>query len=144
MKPGEMPQKIVAYCLETGQPSPETPGQFVRCTLESLALLYRVTLEEMEQLTGRTVTRLHIVGGGSRNALLNQFAANATGRRVVAGPAEATAAGNVLIQAIALGHVDSLPTLRKIVRDSFALKAFEPLEPQSWQGAYQRFLNLVI
>jgi len=87
---------------------------------------------------------LHIVGGGSRNALLNQFAANATGRHVVAGPAEATAAGNVLIQAIALGHVDSLPTLRKIVRDSFALKAFEPLEPQSWQGAYQRFLNLVI
>jgi rhamnulokinase len=144
MKPGDMPQKIVAYCLETGQPSPETPGQFARCILESLALLYRVTLEEMEQLTGRTVTRLHIVGGGSRNALLNQFAANATGRHVVAGPAEATAAGNVLIQAIALGHVDSLPTLRKIVRDSFALKAFEPLEPQSWQGAYQRFLNLVI
>jgi rhamnulokinase len=144
MKPGDMPQKIVAYCLETSQPSPETPGQFVRCILESLALLYRVTLEEMEQLTGRTVTRLHIVGGGSQNALLNQFAANATGRHVVAGPAEATAIGNVLIQAIALGHVDSLPALRKIVRDSFPLKAFEPLEPQSWQGAYQRFLNLTL
>jgi rhamnulokinase len=144
MKPGDMPQKIVAYCLETGQPSPETPGQFARCILESLALLYRVTIEEMEQLTARTVTRLHIVGGGSQNALLNQFAANATGRHVVAGPAEATAAGNVLIQAIALGHVDSLHTLRKIVRDSFALKAFEPLEPQSWQGAYQRFLSLTL
>jgi rhamnulokinase len=144
MKPGEMPQKIVAYCLETSQPAPQTPGQFARCILESLALLYRVTLEEMERLTGRTVTRLHIVGGGSQNALLNQFAANATGRRVVAGPAEATAAGNVLIQAIALGHVDSLPALRKIVRDSFALQTFEPLEPQSWQGAYQRFLNLTL
>jgi rhamnulokinase len=144
MKPGEMPQKIVAYCLETGQPAPQTPGQFARCILESLALLYRVTLEEMERLTGRTVTRLHIVGGGSQNALLNQFAANATGRRVVAGPAEATAAGNVLIQAIALGQVDSLPALRKIVRDSFALQTFKPLEPQGWQGAYQRFLNLTL
>jgi rhamnulokinase len=144
MKPGDMPQKIVAYCFETGQPSPKTPGQFARCILESLALLYRATLEEMEQLTGRTVTRLHIVGGGSQNALLNQFAANATGRHVVAGPAEATAAGNVLIQAIALGHVDSLPALRKIVRDSFALKAFEPLGSQSWQDAYQRFLNLTL
>ena len=130
MKPGDMPQKIVAYCLETSQTAPQTPGQFARCILESLALLYRVTLEEMEQLTGRTVTRLHIVGGGSQNALLNQFAANATGRHVVAGPAEATAIGNVLIQAIALGHVDSLPALRKIVRDSFALKAFQPLESQ--------------
>jgi rhamnulokinase len=144
MKPGEMPQKIVAYCLETGQPAPQTPGQFARSILESLALLYRVTLEEMERLTGRTVTRLHIVGGGSQNALLNQFAANATGRRVVAGPAEATAAGNVLIQAIALGHVDSLPALRKIVHDSFALQTFKPLEPQGWQGAYQRFLNLTL
>ena len=142
MKPGDMPQKIVAYCEETGQPSPETPGQFVRCILESLALLYRVTLEEMEQLTGRTVTHLHIVGGGSQNALLNQFAANATRRRVVAGPAEATAIGNLLIQAIALGNVDSLEAMRGIVRNSFALQTFEALEPESWQGAYQRFLNL--
>ena len=144
MKPGDMPQKIAAYCLETGQPSPETPGQFVRCILESLALLYRVTLEEMEKLTGRTVMRLHIVGGGSQNALLNQFAANAIQRQVIAGPAEATAVGNVLIQAVALGHVDSLQALRKIVRDSFALKTFEPVEPQRWQGTYQRFLNLAL
>ena len=144
MKPGDMPQKIAAYCLETGQPSPETPGEFARCILESLALLYRVTVEEMEQLTGRTVRRLHIVGGGSQNALLNQFAANATGRQVVAGPAEATAAGNLMIQAIALGHVDSLQTLRKIVRDSFALQTFEPLESQSWQDAYRRFVNLAL
>jgi rhamnulokinase len=142
MKPGDMPQKILAYCLETGQPAPETPGQFARCILESLALYYRVTLEEMEQLTGRAVARLHIVGGGSQNALLNQFAANAIGRQVVAGPAEAAAIGNVLIQAIALGHVASHPDLRKIVRDSFALQTFEPLESQSWQDVYQRFLKL--
>ena len=144
MKPGDMPQKIAGYCLETGQPLPQTPGQFARCILESLALLYRLTLEKMEQLTGRAVTRLHIVGRGSQNALLNQFAANATGRHVVAGPAEATAVGNVLIQAIALGHLDSLQELRRIVRDSFALKALEPLESQSWHSAYQRFLNLTL
>jgi rhamnulokinase len=142
MKPGDMPQKILAYCLKTGQSQPETPGQFARCILESLALYYRVTLEEMEQLTGRAVARLHIVGGGSQNALLNQFAANAIGRPVVAGPAEAAAIGNVLIQAIALGHVASHPDLRKIVRDSFALQTFEPLESQSWQDVYQRFLKL--
>jgi rhamnulokinase len=144
LKPGDMPQKIVAYCRETGQPAPETPGQFVRCILESLALLYRVTIEELEQLTGRTVWRLHIVGGGSQSALLNQFAASATQRQVIAGPAEATAAGNVLLQAIALGHVGSLAALRQIVRDSFALQTFEPLEAESWQAAYQRFLGLTL
>jgi rhamnulokinase len=146
LKPGNMPQKIVTYCFETDQPAPETPGQFVRCILESLALLYRVTLEEIEQLTGRTIARLHVVGGGSQNALLNQFASNALQRRVVAGPAEATAIGNLLIQAIALGDLDSLPALRSCVRDSFALRSFEPLEAQGWEGAYHRFskLNLPI
>jgi rhamnulokinase len=142
LKPGDMPQKIVAYCRETGQPAPETPGQFVRCILESLALLYRVTIEEMEQLTGRAIGRLHIVGGGSQSALLNQFAASAIQRQVVAGPAEATAAGNVLLQALALGHLESLAALRQIVRDSFGLQTFEPLDAESWQAAYQRFLGL--
>jgi rhamnulokinase len=142
LKPGEMPQKIATYCSETGQVAPETPGQFVRCILESLALLYRVTLEELEQLTGRTVARLHIVGGGSQNDLLNQFASNALQRQVVAGPAEATAIGNVLIQAIALGDLASLRALRDCVRDSFVLQTFEPLEAEGWQGAYQRFSEL--
>jgi rhamnulokinase len=144
LKPGDMPQKIVAYCRETGQPAPETPGQFVRCILESLALLYRVTIEELEQLTGRTIRRLHIVGGGSQSALLNQFAASATGRQVIAGPVEATAIGSVLIQAIALSHVESLAALRQVVRDSFGLQPFEPLEAGGWQAAYQRFLGLTL
>jgi len=142
IKPGNMPERIVNYCTETGQLAPETPGQFVRCILESLALLYRVTLEEIEQLTGRTIRRLHIVGGGSRNALLNAFAAHATKRQVIAGPVEATAIGNVLIQAIALGHVKSLAVLRGIVRDSFALQTFEPRVAEDWQAPYQRFLGL--
>jgi rhamnulokinase len=142
LKPGDMPQKIAAFCSETGQPAPETPGQFVRCIFESLALLYRVTLEELEQLSGRTIRRLHIVGGGSQSALLNQFAASATGRQVVAGPAEATAIGNVLLQAVALGHLGSLAALRQIVRDSFALQTFEPIAPEAWGAPYQRFIQL--
>jgi rhamnulokinase len=145
-KPGDMLRKIVAFCSETGQPTPKTPGQFSRCVLESLALLYRVTLDEIERLTGRKISRLHIVGGGSQNALLNRFAADATRRQVTAGPAEATAIGNVLIQGIALGHIESVTALRTIVRKSFALRTFEPepAEAGGWQGAYERFggLNL--
>jgi rhamnulokinase len=138
-----MPQKIALFCAETGQSAPETPGQFVRCIFESLALLYRVTLEELEQLSGHRIRRLHIVGGGSQSALLNQFAASATGCQVVAGPAEATAIGNVLLQAIALGQLGSLATLRRVVRDSFALQTFEPIAPEAWGGAYQRFIAFV-
>jgi rhamnulokinase len=142
IKPGNMPERIVRFCVQSGQPAPETPGQFVRCILESLSLLYRVTLEEIEQLTGRSIRRLHIVGGGSQNVLLNEFATNATNRRVIAGPVEATAIGNVLIQAMALGDVKSLTSLRRIVRDSFALRTYEPSLVENWQPAYDRFLEL--
>jgi len=114
----------------------------VRCILESLALLYRMSLDEIERLTERVIRRLHIVGGGSRNALLNEFAANATGRQVIAGPVEATAIGNVLIQGIALGHVKSLMALRRVVSDSFALQTFEARVTDDWQAAYERFFAL--
>jgi len=137
-----MPDNIAAYCLETGQPAPETPGQFTRCILESLALTYRTALSEIEQLIGRSISRIHIVGGGSQSALLNQFAASATQREVIAGPVEATAAGNILIQAISLGQVESLETLREIVRDSFPLQTFGPLDAESWLEAYDRFTQL--
>ncbi len=143
-KSGDMPANIEAYCNETGQPAPKSPGQFARCILESLALSYRTALDEIEELTGRSIARLHIVGGGSQSALLNQFAANATGREVIAGPVEATAAGNVLIQAIALGQVESLEALRKIVSDSFLLRAFKPLDTKNWKDAYDRFTQLRI
>ena len=137
-----MPETISAYCRETGQPAPETPGQFTRCILESLALSYRTTLSEIEQITGRSIARLHIVGGGSQSALLNQFAASAIQREVIAGPAEATAAGNIGIQAIALVQVESLNALRKIVRDSFPLHTFHPLDSERWQEVYDRFTQL--
>lgn len=142
-KPDDMPAKIQNYCRETAQPIPRSPGEMARCIMESLALLYRQTLEEICAVTGRAVRTLHIFGGGSKNPLLNQFAANATGRTVVAGPVEATAIGNVLIQAITLGHLDSLATLRRTVRDSFAVETFSPRDDDaSWQEAYARFTAL--
>jgi rhamnulokinase len=141
-KPGNMAEKIAAFCRETGQPAPETQGQFARCVYESLALLYRSTLDDVEQLTGRTIRKLHIVGGGSKSTLLNQFAGNATGRTVVAGPVEATAAGNVLIQAIALGHVGSLAAAREIVRASFPVQEFKPEQNAEWQRAAERFAQI--
>jgi len=144
MKPDDMPAKIAAYCRETGQPVPETPGQVARCVCESLALLYRRTLNQMEQLTGNKITRLHIVGGGSRSPLLNQFAASGTERAVLAGPVEATACGNVLIQALALGHIDSLATLRKVVRNSFPIAEFQPQNSAEWNRAFERFQQLTL
>jgi rhamnulokinase len=141
-KPGDMPAKIAAYCCETNQRPPETPGQFTRCIYESLALLYRRTLEDLEQVTGRKIGRLHIVGGGSQSTLLNQFATNATQRPVLAGPVEATALGNVLLQAVTLGHLASLSALRDVVRASFEITRYEPQDHDAWQEAYARFIAL--
>ena len=139
LKPDNMPAKIAAYCRETGQPAPETPGQVTRCIFESLALSYRQMLAQIEHLTGRTITRLHIVGGGGKSSLLNQYAANGTGRPVFTGPVEATACGNILIQALALGHIDSLEALRKTVRESFEITSYQPQGSESWAIAFERF-----
>lgn len=139
LPPGDMPGRIAECCRQTGQPVPESPGAVIRCVLESLALLYRRTLRQIETLTGRRIARLHIVGGGSRNALLNQFTANAIQRPVLAGPVEATAAGNVLVQAIALGHLPSLAAAREVVRASFPPTTVEPAETAAWDAAAERF-----
>jgi rhamnulokinase len=141
-KPDNMPDKIAAFCRETNQPAPATPGEYTRCILESLALLYRRTLEQMEEVTGERIKTLHIVGGGSQSTLLNQLAADATGRTVIAGPVEATATGNMLIQAMALGHLKSLEELRAVVRKSFALETCKPQGAASWDKALQRFEKL--
>jgi len=137
-KPDDMPAKIAAYCRETGQPEPEEPGQYVRCVLESLALLYRRVIGELESVSGTKIERLHIVGGGAKNELLNQFSASATGREVLAGPVEATAIGNVLIQALALGDLASLEELRDVVRRSFPILSYKPQDPALWAEAYAR------
>jgi rhamnulokinase len=139
---GDMPGRIQAFCKETGQTVPETVGQIVRCVLESLALEYRWVAECLDELVGRRYPTVHIIGGGSQNQLLNQFTADATGRTVIAGPVEATAIGNVVVQALALGHISDLAEGRALVRHSFELTTFEPGNSAAWDRAYQSYLAL--
>lgn len=139
LEPGRMPEKIADFCRSTDQPVPEDPGAFCRTILESLALRYRQVLESLEALLGGRLRVIHIVGGGSRNQVLNQFVADATGRPVVAGPAEATAAGNVLVQAIGSGVLPGLKEARQLVRRSFPLLTVEPAPAADWDQAYERF-----
>lgn len=141
--PGDMPARIRAFCQRTGQPVPETTGEIVRTALDSLALKYRYVLAQMEGILGRRLEPLHLVGGGARNRLLCQLAADATGRAVVAGPVEATAAGNVLLQAVALGHLASLAEAREVVRRSLEIATYEPRPSPAVEDAYDRLLGLV-
>ncbi|HSI13610.1 MAG TPA: rhamnulokinase family protein [Chthoniobacter sp.] len=140
--PTDMPAEIRAFCRETGQPEPETPGEHARCIFDSLALLYAAKLEEIERLTGRSVRVLHIVGGGSKNELLNQLAADAIGRPVFAGPVEATALGNVLSQLLGLHLLPDLEIARKVIRDSFATTRYEPRLHAPWAEARARLAGL--
>jgi rhamnulokinase len=143
LKPGDMPARIQAFCARTGQPVPESKGAVVRCALESLALKYRWVLEKLEVLLGRRMEVIHIVGGGTKNRLLNQFTADATGRPVITGPVEATAIGNLLMQAIALRKVTSTSEAREIVCRSFDVETFEPTHDDAWEAAYSRFLKVL-
>jgi rhamnulokinase len=143
LAPGDMPEAIRTYCKRTGQSVPEEKGAVLRCALESLALKFRQVLEMCEQLAGGRIDTIHIVGGGARNRLLCQFAADACARLVVAGPVEATATGNVMMQAVAAGDVDSIAQAREIVRRSFAVEQYEPQNTSAWAHAYQRFLNIL-
>jgi rhamnulokinase len=139
LNPDDMPGAVCEFCRRTGQPQPGTPGEFARCTLESLALLYAGLMDQLEAVTGQSLNTLHIVGGGSRNALLNQMSADATGRTVIAGPVEATAIGNALLQALTLGHIESHAALRAVVRESFRVEKFTPSSPAAWRAARSRF-----
>jgi rhamnulokinase len=123
---------------------PDSEGALVRCALESLALKYQTVLEHLEAVTGKHVEVVHIIGGGSQNKLLNQFTADACQRMVLAGPAEATAFGNVLVQARAGSEISSLAELREVVRCSCELQTFEPrpAQAQAWQEARARFAQL--
>ncbi len=143
LSPDDMPEKIADFCRETGQPAPDNMGATVRCIYESLALFYRVTLKKLERLTGRKIDRLHIVGGGSKDATLNQFTANALKIPVLAGPTECAALGNILVQAIALGHVESHAAAREVVRNSFELKTYQPQDSAQWDAAAARFEKLL-
>jgi rhamnulokinase len=141
--PPSMPAALGDFCKRTGQPVPTEPGAVVRCALESLALRYRWVLERLEELLSRRIDVIHVVGGGCQNELLNQLTADACGRAVVAGPVEATAVGNVLVQLLGLGAIGSLAEGREVVRRSFEGKTFEPSRPERWGEPYQRFLRLL-
>jgi rhamnulokinase len=139
--PPNMPAAIRSFCKETQQPIPNSEGALVRCALESLALKYQQVFECLEQVSGNRIDVIHIVGGGSRNTLLNQFTADACNRTVLAGPVEATVLGNVLMQARACSEIDSLAELRSIVRNSSVIQTFNPRPSQvsAWQRARERF-----
>lgn len=138
LNPPNMPQAIVQFCKDSNQAAPQTRGAILRCALESLALKYRNVLEKMEDLRGKPVEVLHIVGGGVQNSLLCQFTANATGKPVVAGPIEATAIGNIMMQAIATGDIASIAEGRELVKRSFEVITYQPQDVEQWDEVYQR------
>jgi rhamnulokinase len=144
-KPGDMPARIQAFCRRTGQAAPETPGGIIRCVLESLALKYRWALARLDEVVGGRLEPVHLVGGGTQNTLLNQLTADATGRLVLAGPIEATALGNVLMQLLALGEIASLQEGRELLRRSFALEEYLPSgeAKEAWENRYARLCELV-
>ena len=143
LAPGGMPEKICRYCADTGQPVPQSKGEILRCALESLALRYRWVLDKLENMMGRSIRVVHVIGGGMQNELLSQFAADAMQRPVVAGPIEATAMGNMLMQALALGHIGSLDQGREVVRNSFQVRTYDPGDAAPWDELYGRYLELV-
>lgn len=139
LPPGRMPQRIAEYCRRTGQPVPEGRGALVRCVVESLAMKFRQTLEETEALTGRKAGAVHMVGGGIHNKLLCRLTADICGRTVVAGPAEATAIGNLMMQALAHGEVSGTAEIRQVVRDSFPPDIYSPSGGEGWDAAYAKY-----
>lgn len=143
INPGNMPSNIVKFCKETGQKPPITKGEFVRCIMESLALKYRYVLERIEEITGKMYSTIHVVGGGVKDKMLCSFTAYSTARKVIAGPVEATAIGNIVIQAMALKEIGSLKEARKIIKSSFPAKEYLLENSEDWNEAYERFLKIL-
>jgi rhamnulokinase len=143
LAPGDMAARMAEFCRRTGQPEPADKGTVIRVALESIALKYRWVLEKLEELMERPVDVLHIVGGGTQNTLLNRFAASATNHRVVAGPVEATAIGNILMQMLAVGQIASLDEGRAVVQRSFPVETYHPQHQSAWAEAYARFLKIL-
>jgi rhamnulokinase len=142
-KPGDMPGRIRDFCRATGQRVPESKGAVLRCALEGIALKYRWVLEQLEKMQERRLEPLYIVGGGTQNRLLSQFTADAVARQVITGPVEATATGNILMQMMAQGQIDSLLEGRELARNSFDLAIYEPRSRHGWDEAYARLLQMI-
>jgi rhamnulokinase len=144
LSPGDMPSRIRSFCEETGQGPPEEPAAVVRCVFESLALKYRHAIEQAESLAGRAIGTVNVVGGGSQNSLLCQLTSDATRRPVLAGPVEATALGNLMVQACAREHLTSLEEIREAVRRSVEVQEYEPQGVEDgWQEAYEKLRGLI-
>jgi rhamnulokinase len=143
LPPGDMPARLAAYCKRTAQKPPIDEGATIRCCLESLALKYRWAIERFESILGTTIKTIHVVGGGTKNTLLCQFTADACGRPVHAGPVEATAIGNILMQAIGHGRLGSIADLRTVVTHSFPVTVYEPQATAAWSDVAGRFARLV-
>jgi len=144
LAPGDMPTRIQEYCERTGQQRPETHAQILRAAYEGLALLYASVYELLEKLSDRRLDTLRIVGGGCKDSLLDQMAANAIGRKVVTGPIEATATGNLIMQMLAMGDIQSLEEGREIIRNSFAEESqeFEPQDVDVWKSALNKWRQI--
>lgn len=142
LNPDNMIKEIQGFCDETCQPIPQTPGQVARCIYESLALLYKEVLESLVEIRGKSITKIHIIGGGCQNDMLNQMCADMTGCQVLAGPIEATAIGNIAVQMITLGWVEDMSEARKMIRDSFDIKIFTPEHVENSEAIYTKFKQL--
>ncbi len=143
LSPPDMPAAITEFCRETAQPAPTTEGEFIRCALESLAIKYSAVLDWLRDMTGSAIHAVNVVGGGSRNRLLNQFTANACNCTVLAGPVEATVLGNVLVQARACGELGSLAEIRRVAHESSEVEEFRPTYDSSWEEARERWRRIV-
>ncbi|MBE6871946.1 MAG: rhamnulokinase [Ruminococcaceae bacterium] len=141
--PGNMPKRIVEYCKKTGQPVPETKGEIARCIMESLAMKYRMTLEGIEAVTGKRINCINVIGGGVKDKLLCSLTASATGRHVTAGPVEATAIGNLVVQFMAQGKIEDIKQARKIISNSFPTDEYEPENAAAWDEQYKRFTEII-
>jgi len=142
LNPNNMPGALASLARRANEPVMEDPGEFARCIFESLAFRYRQTLEELKQISDKEIRKIHIIGGGSHNELLCQFAANATGLPVIAGPAEGTALGNIMVQAMAQGEISSLSEIREVIRRSFEFKEFLPENVAEWDANYGKFQDV--
>lgn len=140
--PGNMPQKIRNFCEKTGQKVPQTEGEIIRCAAQSLAMKCRMVAEALENVQGKKLSAVHMLGGGIKDTMVTSFVANATGKKVVAGPVEATSTGNAVVQLMALGKISSLKEARAIIRDSFPIKVYEPQDSEEWNRAYETFQTI--
>jgi rhamnulokinase len=140
--PADMPLAIDDYCMKTNQEAPQNIGEYVQMILESLAFKYRLTLDQLLEVTGKSINRIHIIGGGAQNKFLCQFTANVTGLKVIAGPSEGTATGNLLMQAKGLGYLKDLKEIRQVVKNSFSFVEYIPQETHEWNAAYKKFLSI--